>query len=398
LQGGIKERDRQQELNDQKYGDDIRNRNDSLNNAQNILEIEERRLGKRESSQNRKLTLLDRQIQDVKSGLSKLDERSQKRIESATNRYFQANTPGEKEQAGRDLQALLGKGSPYAPTDDLIARDVQRLESENIAKASAAWEKVLDNELKQFGQISDARFKVLEDQRISLANGYGLEVGMLRKTPTERTLKEEQMKLAEDKFEFAKGAKRQELKLKWANLQVAKQRAATYAQAVANGYNLGFGNLQQRQFSNDLARIRVAAKEYGISAAGELKTLQKAVKDAATDAASNPTDANNGKLAEARGRLNQFIQDTAGELGISDGDFLKDPYGSVKRMFSDEGEIEVPSVPGLPQYDPEAGDKLHRAINSTKPFQVNPPKPKPKTKPKMSNPVDEARKRGFIIG
>jgi murein DD-endopeptidase MepM/ murein hydrolase activator NlpD len=392
LQGGIKERDRQQGINDQKYGDDIRNRNADIGNAQEVLSLEERRLGKREASRDRQLGLLDRQIRDLRDGIEKLDEKDRKTLEGAHGRYERANLPGEKLKAGRALQQLLGKDNPLAPSDAEIDYDVKQLERKNLSLARNDWESSLKNEINQFGQVSDARFKDLEAQRTEIAFAYGINPDVLRKTPTERTLKEEQMKLAEDKFSFLKGSKRQELKIKWANLKVAQARAATYAQAVANGYGLGLGNLQQRQFSNELSSIRLRAKEFGDTAASQLKTLQNDVNVAATKAAANPTDANNGKLAEARAMLDQFLQETAQELGVSPGDFLKDPAGTVKKMFQETEQTEVPSAPQITlppgtiggYATPTEQKKSNAAL-----------KRKPKAK---SNPVDEAKKRGFIIG
>ena len=344
LQGNVNERDRQQGINDQQYNDQLRQREEGIQGAQAKMTIEERRLGKRESSQDRQASLINRQISDTKEAISKLDERQQKVLQAAMSRYQNANTPAEKAKAGRELQSLLGKDSPFAPTEDEIAKDVQQLSLVNNNKARLDWESALNHETDDFGQVSDARFKDLESQRIAIAQAYGIDPNTLRKTPTERTLKEEAQAFAHEKFAFLKDKTAEDFKLKYAKFQFEKQKAQNNMAVQADRLKLGYGNLNQRAIANQLATIRLREKEVGDSAASQVKKLQGLVNVAAAKAAANPTDSNNGKLAEARAVLNQFVQETAQELGISPDDFVKDPQGSLKKMFPEGEKIEAPKI------------------------------------------------------
>lgn len=323
--------------NDQQYGDQLRERNERIGSAETRMNVEERRLGKAQNSQDRQAAVIDRQIRDIQDRIEKLDQRKQTAINHAYSAYNAANTPSEKRVAGQRLQTLLRSYMPeIAPADEEIASSVRELEMVNDRFASQEWEKALGAELNLFGEVEETRGVDLERQRIAIAQRYGIDPNNLRTVPTGKTIASQKLALAQQRFGFLKSKTAEEFKVKWANLQVARQRAMTYAQAVANGYALGgmrneisMGHLQMRQYESQLKATAKGAKSIIQGYVDKLKQE------------SDPE-----KAAKLRADLNLFLQNTAGEFGIDPGEWVANPLGTMQK-FMDSLEEEAPEMPDL---------------------------------------------------
>jgi hypothetical protein len=356
---------------DQQFGDEVRQRGERINTAETLMNLEDRKLGRAQSSQDRQASIIDRQIRDIQTRMEKLDQRSQMAVEKAYSAYNAANTPSEKRIAGARLQAVLAKSMPeLVPSDEEIMSAVQELQNQNSRFASQEWEKALSSELNLFGEVNDARAGELDTQRIAIANRYGIDPANLRTTPTGKTIAAQKLALTQQQFSFLKTKTAEDFKIKWANLQVARQRAETYAQAVANGFALGgvrnqisAGHLTMRQYEASIKAAGTGAKAEMMEMLGKIKKE------------SDPE-----KAAKLRADLNLFIQNTAEELGLTPEEVFRDPLGAIDRLIKGMDEQQPQQdTPDLSGFIGPNGTKL--TANPNPNIWDEPKKPASKPKP-----------------
>lgn len=363
LQGNVQARDQQQQRFDQEFDDQTRKQDKELRGAQAGMDIERRALDDAQNNQQAKLGVLDRQIRDVQSAIEKLDEKDRKTLEGAKERYDRANLPGEKLKAGRELQELLGKGNPLAPTDEEIAQDVQQITARNLTSASTVWNATIKSHLNEFGEVDDVNFKNLEEQRLAVATQFGINPDILRKTPTGRTIKEEQIQLSRDKFGFLKEKTAEDFKVKWANLQIAKQRANTYQQAVSNGLSMGMTRNQIAAGHLAIRNVEAQAKAVANSAMSQVKNLIGKI--------GKETDPD--KQAKLRGELNMLAQELAGEFGMDPSQFIKNPIAAIQeftRLMQEEEENRKAQLEGVAPMPVDLSGVIGNAGTGTKPSKV----------------------------
>lgn len=374
----LAERERKQGVNDQRYSDQVRQRGERIDAAQTKMTVEERRLGKQEASRDRNLSNIRMMMGDVQDRISKLDTRIQASIQQAYSQYNAANTPEEKMRSGQRLQQILGSVQPeLAPTNEEIQKDAQYLQNQNVQKASQQWELAMRDEANAFGEVSEQRAAELENQRRSIAQAYGIDVNVLRPVRTGKTLAAEKFALTQKQFAFLKTKTAEDFKLKWANYQVAKDRAQTYAQAVANGFYLGTGRLGVAQGHLSMRQAEFEAKGVLNSSQGEMQKLLDENAKWSSIYAKFPTEENKKKADKAKSELQSFGMQIATEFGISEQEIMSDPLGTIKKVIELMDEEEQNQEEGFAPFAPLQGQ-----INPT-PKPSNPKaKPKPKPKPK----------------
>lgn len=356
--------------NDQAYVDQARAQQAQTNAAETKMIVEERKLGKAQNSQDRQAQNIRVAMGDIEKRIAKLDDRKQAAINQAYTGWNAANKPDEKITAGRRLQAAL-KGTGLEPTDEEIQNAAQGLMAENSRYAAQEWENALKNE-SLFGEIPEERAKDFENQRLAIAKRYGIDPQNLRAVPTGKTIAAQKLALAQDQFSFLKTKTADDFKLKWANLQVAKQRAQTYAQAVANGYSLG-------SVRNQISAGHLAAREFEAS----IKSAGKSVKSQLQGYIDKlKVESDPEKAAKIRADMNLFIQNTAQEFGMTPQEVMANPLKAMDTFMKslDEQEEEI-------QYNPEKDQFAGEIPGSTKPISLPVPgsaKPNPKTKPKAA--------------
>lgn len=367
---------RRQGQNDQAYADQLRTRKEGIDAAETRMTIEERKLGKAQMSQDRQSNMIRQQMADIESRLGKLDTKKQQEINHAFGQWGSANTPDEKLISGRRLQRILGD-SGLAPTDQEIESAVQGLQNENSRHANTEWEKALGSELNAFGEVDEARSGQMETQRQAIAKRYGIDPNNLRVTPTAKTLKAQAQLLANEKFTFLKSKTKEDFKLKWANYQIAKQRAATYAEAVANGFMLGnvrnqisMGHLQMRGIESATKDMVTASQKEFRSLVNDLKALSE----------QPPSPENQKKIAQKRAELNQLTLPVAEELGLTPGEILKDPFkvmDTILQAIDDEETNRKAEMEGVAPFMKGEIDPTTKGVQSTRPGKRPPRKKQP---------------------
>jgi hypothetical protein len=361
---------------DQQFGDQVRTQQQGLNAAESRMTLEERKLGREQASQDRQSNAIRQVMGDIQARLTKIDSNERAAINQAFSLYQSANRADEKQIAGQRLQVLLGKSSDpalraLAPTDNEIAGAADSLRAEAARYASQEWEKAMAGEAR-FGEVPESRFNDLEAQRYAIAKRYGIDPANLRVTRTGKTIQGENLALAQDKFKFLKSKTADDFKLKWANYQLAKERTQMYGQAIANNLALGLDRNAIAEGNLRMRGLEFSARDMLKSGLGQLKALKSKVDAAATLAARSPSDANDTALEKARIEMEQFIKDSAGDLGIDLTEALRDPVGTMQKLIdgldqqAKDREIEVQgamtgvSSTGNPVQNPK----------STKPFAV----------------------------
>ena len=374
---------RQQETQgrlDQNFALDMQSRKEGINAAETRMNVEERKLGKAQASQDRQSAMLDRQIRNVQDSLDKLEQRQQVAINQAFTNYNSANKPDEKMIAGKRLQALLLNVSDpniraLAPDDATLTQTVESLRAESSLNAA----RMLDQSIKQKyidGIVDEADVQTFEKQAQEIAKMFGISRDALPSIQTGRTVMAGRLKLAEEQFGFLKTKTREDFKIKWAQLQVARQRAETYAQAVANGFQLGTGRLNVMQGNLAMRQYESSLKAAGKSAKATVQEMLDKIKKE-----SDPKAA-----AKLHADLNLYLQNTAQELGLDLSEYAADPLGAIGKVIDALNEQEQST-----QYNPDTQELKGEIPGSTAPFPVNPGsskqtprKPAPK---KQSRPV-----------
>lgn len=407
FQAQLKSQQDQQALNNQNYAIQEKNRSEGISNAQDIASLEGQQYRNQLDNQTRTQNNIQTQMTQVQNQLARLDQQHQQAIEKAYTEFDRANTYQEKLISGKRLQFIL-KGTGLEPSDQEIdqAAQTEKLKSMDRARLDA------DSFIKRFSQdgvVDDADAAQINEHYRQTEKLYGLPDGYLGKAPTYETVRAQSLKLAQDRFQFVKGATRQRLEMAWANLHVAEQRQQTYATSVANQAALGQGNLDQRAYSNqlDLYKIQTgqAFKDYAKESLPAIKQLKDDVDVATKVAQSNPSQANNDAVVKAQAKLDNVLRDISERAGISTFDILKDPEGTIKRITQTGSPAETPpSVPSTPQIDATGAVKPGKGSNSP-PLTFDPLKgkigpggTKAQPKKKTGSGVDYAKQRGWKVG
>ncbi len=150
-------------------------------------------------------------------------EADRKKETAAAIRRSNARTLGDIQAANAELVKI---GSAYALTDDQILQDFQDKQIANPNSPVAKYQKMVQDDLAKFGFIPKSHEGPLARMRtegISRVAGTDdpdalARIGaMFPEAPTESTL-------ANEKFGFYKGAKRQELQQSWRRVKVAENQ------------------------------------------------------------------------------------------------------------------------------------------------------------------------------
>lgn len=333
----LSEQQRQQGLNDQGYADQVRARGEAIDAAGARYQIEERRLGKAQASQDRKANMIRTQMGDVQRSIDKKDAERWGVIEKLFGEFNDAKTAEGKRIIGKALQQMT-RGTGIEIPDQEIEAEAQAVHQLNAAKATRDWETALKAEVNAFGEIAPGRAAELNTQREAIASGYKVDPQILRTPPDGKTLAAEKLALAERQFSFLKTKSAQDFKVKWANYQVAKQRANSYAESVNNGYYLGKernriadGNLQLRAMELSMKDLATAAQKQYQSIINELNVLGNLP----------PSKENNEKILRKRSELQVLLENVAHEMGITTQEIMADPMGAISRFAKELTESET---------------------------------------------------------
>lgn len=199
-------------------------------------------------------------------------KRKESAITYAQNRYYNANTPAEKQAAAAQLQRL---GVAIDPAT--VETDVTQMRAAQSQSARNAWNTQLNQLRDDYGEIPEWAVPQLEQTKRELAAAFGVPETLFGQVPTGKTLAAQKFDQAKKQFEQTFQLRSEQFKETVAKHQrdyeLAKDRIAIMSRnSATSASNLG---MRMREF--EYRKARDAAEKKFDATAKEITKVEKEI-------------------------------------------------------------------------------------------------------------------------
>jgi hypothetical protein len=260
----------------------------------------------------------------------------------------------EKDPSETNAARLRKLDPEFAPTPEAVVQDMERKNRANVKSALQEWDDALSTHLDAYGNVDPKDEPRLESARQAIAKAFGVDPAALMPAKSGATLAREKHEQKKSEFaanlKFKEGAHRDNLAVKKANLEIAKERLKVSQRLAEAAISRGFGQLEVSRYNSELSAYRASAKGFDTEIEKDISAIDQKI--------ANQRGRMNGltgdKLASEQMKLDGLVSEKAfieSQREGAAGPLLEGVFGGMGFQMpapAQPQQAPKPNVPGAP--------------------------------------------------